>query len=140
MENVLTNGRQTMRKIQTSPFDTLCLRQVKENRQTTTKRRKKQRRRQTRIQFGCLLLVCPLLFFFFFLLLWCCCCFFYLTKTLSVESSRLYFSHRLSSIDEYIFHVLFLTHPHCRVWIASQTTERKKEVHTLVDLTVKPRL
>ena len=34
---------------------------------------------------------------------------FYLTKTLSVESARLYFSHRLSSIGEYIFQVLFLT-------------------------------
>ena len=29
MENVLTYGRQTMRKIQTSAFDTLCLRRVK---------------------------------------------------------------------------------------------------------------
>ena len=41
-----------------------------------------------------------------------CCClsfFFYLTKTLSVESTRLYFSHRLSSIGEYIFQVLFLS-------------------------------
>ena len=33
--------------------------------------------------------------------------FFNLKKTLSVESTCLYFSHRLSSIDEYIFHVLF---------------------------------
>ena len=47
-ENVLTNGQQTMRKTQMSAFDTQCLRQVKEGRQTTTKRRKKQRRGQTR--------------------------------------------------------------------------------------------
>ena len=32
--NELTNGRETMRKIQTSAFDTLCRRRVKENRQT----------------------------------------------------------------------------------------------------------
>ena len=40
-----------------------------------------------------------------------CCClsfFFYLTKTLSVESARLYSSRRLSSIGEYILQVLFL--------------------------------
>ena len=42
-----------------------------------------------------------------------CCClsfFFYLTKTLSVESAHLYFSHRLSSIDEYIFQDVFFLH------------------------------
>ena len=45
LENVLTNGRQTMRKIQTSAFDTHCLRQVKEERQTTAIRRKRSRDR-----------------------------------------------------------------------------------------------
>ena len=30
LENVLTNGRQTARKLHTSAFDTLCLRGVKE--------------------------------------------------------------------------------------------------------------
>ena len=30
-ENVLTNRRQTMRKVHTSAFDTLCLRRVKED-------------------------------------------------------------------------------------------------------------
>ena len=44
-----------------------------------------------------------------------CCClsfFFYLTKTVSVESVRVYFCHRLSSIGEYILQVLFLTCRH----------------------------
>ena len=35
-----------------------------------------------------------------------CLFFFYLTKTLSVESARLYFSHRLSSIGDDIFKAL----------------------------------
>ena len=48
LENVLTSGRQTMRKINERFRLLSCLRQVKEERQTTTKRRMKQRRGQTR--------------------------------------------------------------------------------------------
>ena len=121
----MTNGQQTMRKIQTSAFNTWCLCQVKEERQqqkeersregdrwegktirqTTTERRKKQRRGQTRRRqpFFRLPLSSSLL-------LSSCCClsfFFYLTKTLSVKRARLYFSHCLLSTGEYIFQSSF---------------------------------
>ena len=40
--NVLTNGRQKMRKLRAGAFDTFFLRRIKEDRQTTTKRSKKR--------------------------------------------------------------------------------------------------
>ena len=78
------------------------------------------------IQFGCLLLVCPLLCFFLVFIV-CLSFMFYLTKTLSVESVRLYFSHRLSSIGEYIFQVVFLTClPHQQLLVFSTKSRFEK--------------
>ena len=58
-----------------------------------------------------------------------CCCLsflFYLTKTLSVESVRLFVClfvfHRLSSIDEYIFQILFLIKSHVESWLTDLDT------------------
>ena len=122
LENVPTNGWQTMRK---NTNEHLQVSSSGKRRKTTAERRMKQRRGQTRrrqpkfnswnsfdpvwLSTSSLLLssfyCCP------FFLLFCCCLsfFFYLMKTLSVKIARLYFSHRLLSIGEHIFQVLFLT-------------------------------
>ena len=46
MENVFSNGQRTMRKIQTSPFDTYCLRQVKDERQDHNNNKKKKKKNE----------------------------------------------------------------------------------------------
>ena len=70
--NILTNGRQTMRRINKRFWHLVSL--SGKRRKTTTKRRKKQRRGQMRyslIQFGCHILVCPLLCFFLLFVVVC---------------------------------------------------------------------
>ena len=54
LENVLTNGRQTARKLHTSAFDTLCLRGVKEvdRQQLKEERSREEDRREGDNQIG----------------------------------------------------------------------------------------